>query len=123
MGKQLSEHFNSDEFRCHCCGELHPDGVPQELVDGLEEIRASDPEGPVNVMSGYRCPKHNAAVGGAKGSLHMAGKAADIHKGGTTPADVADIASDINVFADGGIGRYATFTHVDVRGHKSRWNG
>lgn len=34
---------------------------------------------PIIVTSGYRCPKLNAAVGGAKASQHMLGQAADIH--------------------------------------------
>ena len=33
---------------------------------------------PVRVNSGYRCPKHNLKVGGAVGSQHMKGEAADI---------------------------------------------
>lgn len=33
---------------------------------------------PIRVSSGYRCPKLNTAIGGAKGSQHMKGQAADI---------------------------------------------
>ena len=33
---------------------------------------------PIKVTSGYRCPRLNAAVGGASGSQHMKGEAADI---------------------------------------------
>lgn len=36
---------------------------------------------PIVVTSGYRCPALNAAVGGAKGSHHMCGMAADITTG------------------------------------------
>ena len=36
---------------------------------------------PITVNSGYRCPKLNAAVGGAKNSQHMRGEAADITAG------------------------------------------
>ena len=36
---------------------------------------------PITVNSGYRCPKLNAAVGGAKNSHHMRGEAADITAG------------------------------------------
>lgn len=38
------------------------------------------------VSSGYRCPKLNAAVGGAKNSQHIYGTAADIHTKEDTPA-------------------------------------
>lgn len=34
---------------------------------------------PIIVDSGYRCPKLNQAVGGAKTSQHLYGQAADIH--------------------------------------------
>lgn len=37
--------------------------------------------GPITVTSGYRCPELNKAVGGAAGSLHMQGRAADITVG------------------------------------------
>lgn len=33
---------------------------------------------PITVTSGYRCPTHNKNVGGAKGSQHVKGNAADI---------------------------------------------
>lgn len=34
---------------------------------------------PIHVSSGYRCPRLNKAVGGAKTSQHMTGEAADIY--------------------------------------------
>lgn len=39
---------------------------------------------PLHVNSGYRCPKLNAAVGGAATSQHTKGEAADIHTGNHT---------------------------------------
>lgn len=39
------------------------------------------------------------------------------------PANVANIAERIPAFAKGGIGRYRTFTHLDTRGTRARWNG
>jgi len=33
---------------------------------------------PITVTSGYRCPDHNRSVGGAKGSQHVKGNAADL---------------------------------------------
>ena len=44
---------------------------------------------PVNVTSGYRCPKLNQVVGGAKNSQHQNGEAADIT--GQTPKDTLDL--------------------------------
>jgi hypothetical protein len=36
---------------------------------------------PIHVRSGYRCPRLNKAVGGAKTSQHVKGEAADIYVG------------------------------------------
>jgi uncharacterized protein YcbK (DUF882 family) len=113
----LSENFNSTEFSCRCCGCLHPDGVPQELIDLLESVREHYGK-PVHINSGYRCPKHNKSVGGAIGSHHTNGTAADIWMLGVSPAVVY---YDLNQNHNGGLGKYATFTHVDVRGSHARW--
>ena len=116
----VSPHFKEAEFACNHCGKLHPDGIPQALIDALERIRQHYGV-PVNINSGYRCPTHNANVGGASNSLHMQGKAADFWMKGIDPAQVyADI--DMH-WPNGGLGKYATFTHIDVRGYHSRWTG
>lgn len=44
---------------------------------------------PINVNSCYRCPKLNAAVGGAKTSQHCIGQAADIEINGMSNYDLA----------------------------------
>ena len=68
------------------------------LAYGLEEVRALL-GAPMNISSGYRSPKLNAAVGGAKHSAHMKGLAADFiaPRFGTPAGIVAEIkASSIN---------------------------
>jgi uncharacterized protein YcbK (DUF882 family) len=40
---------------------------------------------PIVVTSGYRCPRLNSAVGGARGSQHLYGQAADIRTLEDTP--------------------------------------
>jgi hypothetical protein len=91
---KLSDHFDSDEFRCPCqgCQGIEPLVAP-ELVSNLEKLRAilnadlkpGDPEHRISVNSGCRCPAHNAREGGAKASQHLydpvtgkAGHAADV---------------------------------------------
>lgn len=50
------------------------------VLDPLREMYGK----PITVNSGYRCPKLNAAAGGAKNSQHMKGEAADITGGSKT---------------------------------------
>jgi uncharacterized protein YcbK (DUF882 family) len=67
--------FTIEEFRCRCgCGEAGMDG---EFLLHLDRARGMS-EAPFRIRSGYRCPAHNAAVGGVPGSAHTRGLAADI---------------------------------------------
>ena len=117
----LSPHFTRREFACHCgCGF---DDVDPRLIDGLETLRAALGGRPVTVNSGCRCKAHNAAQpGSSANSQHVLGKAADIVVRGVSPEIVASVAKNIAVFAEGGIGIYDTFTHVDVRMGRGRWD-
>ena len=115
----LSPHFKVREFACS-------DGadavfVAPALVEVLEKIRAHFGK-PVVIHSGYRTETKNKAVGGAAYSQHKYGTAADISIGGVSPAKVAAYAETL-LPDTGGIGIYKTFTHIDVRAAKSRWNG
>lgn len=114
---KLSEHFSSNEFTCRCgCGANQ---VSAELIKVLEDARTHFAV-PITIVSGRRCPAHNAKVGGAKSSQHLLGTAADIQVKGIQPAAVS-------AYFEGkypgryGVGRYATFTHIDVRTGPSRW--
>lgn len=74
------EYFNFSEFACRCCGRIPPsvrENV-EALVDNVLDPARRVFGGPVSVNSGYRCPKHNAEVGGVSGSQHLKGEAADI---------------------------------------------
>lgn len=108
----MSEHFSKDEFKCKCgCGGLK---VDLNLIVLLEKLRAEVGQ-PIHVSSGYRCPKHNAAVGGATNSYHMKGMAADITIPNHSPSDIARLARKLGF---GGIGTYIHggnyFCHVDT---------
>lgn len=72
--------FGEREFACKCCGQLPPamrDNIVA-LVDNVLDPAREEFGGPVTVNSGYRCPKHNLAVGGVVNSQHMKGEAADV---------------------------------------------
>jgi uncharacterized protein YcbK (DUF882 family) len=126
---KLSPHFDSQEFACKCLirGLRSTPGscqgqewVSEKLVEKLEELRAALGNKPITVTSGCRCATYNRYVGGAKGSQHVLGTAADITVKDVKPSDVAAAAEKIGF---GGVGRYSTFTHVDVRRGKARWEG
>lgn len=74
------EFFRFEEFACRCCGRIPPGvrGNIEALVDNVLDPARRVFGGPVSVNSGYRCPKHNAEVGGVSGSQHLKGEAADI---------------------------------------------
>lgn len=121
---KLSENFNSLEFDCHgsgCCSETI---INPKLVEYVQKIRDHFGKS-ITVTSGYRCPVHNKRIGGATGSRHSKGDAADIVVSGVAPREVAKYAESIGIK---GIGLYETnadghFTHVDTRDVKSFWYG
>lgn len=121
---KLSENFNSSEFDCHgsgCCSETI---INPKLVEYVQKIRDHFGKS-ITVTSGYRCPVHNKRIGGATGSRHSKGDAADIVVSGVAPREVAKYAESIGIK---GIGLYETsadghFTHVDTRNVKSFWYG
>lgn len=113
----ISPHFSKSELACKCgCGF---DQVNLALLPVLEGVRQHF-NAPVIIDCACRCPAHNKSVGGATRSQHLLGNAADIKVTGVKPDDVAAYLEQAN--HDGGVGRYNTFTHVDVRGTKARWD-
>lgn len=102
----LSANFTAAEMACHHCGQAY---VRRDLLAALETLRQVT--GPIRIVSGYRCPEHNRAVGGAKQSQHVIGAAADPLFG--RPITVAHVVA-LAVFS--GIGdKDGTVRHVDVR--------
>ena len=70
----ITKNFDYSEFECPCC---HKNMTYIYLIRKLEIAR--DHAGiPFKINSGYRCAKHNKAVGGVLNSAHLTGKAADI---------------------------------------------
>lgn len=118
----LSEHFSRNEFRCQCGSCEGHDTVDYALLEVLEALRQELRE-PVIISSAHRCRAHNEAVGGARHSQHLLGRAVDVVVGGVSPNGVAAVAEEI--FADlginGGIGIYEAFTHIDTRTERARW--
>lgn len=122
--KRLTRNFKLSEFQCRCgCGFGMNDGdLNLRLVHALQELRDIIGK-PVKVSSGCRCPARNRAVGGVRNSQHLIGNAADIKVDGLTGQDLLEVAQQIDAFYYGGIGKYTTWVHVDVRGTMARWSG
>ena len=122
--KQLSPAFKVREFRCRDGSDAIM--IDQTLVVLLQAIREHFGK-PVTITSGYRTAAHNTAVGGAKSSQHLLGRAADIQVQDTDPLGVAAYAESL-MPGWGGVGRYPVkpgrargWVHVDTRPNKSRW--
>lgn len=116
---KVSKHFRVREF-------ASKDGSDKVLIDDdlvtlLENIREAAGGKSITINSGYRSPEHNAAVGGVSNSQHVKGTAADIVVEDTDPLTVGQIAEHF-LNKKGGIGVYQTFTHVDTRTTRSRWD-
>lgn len=116
---KVSKHFPVREF-------ASKDGADKVLIDDdlvklLENIREAAGGKAVTINSGYRSPEHNAAVGGVSNSQHVKGTAADIVVADTDPLTVGQIA-EYYLNTKGGIGVYKSFTHVDTRATRSRWD-
>lgn len=117
--KQLTRNFKVREFKCQ--DGTDPVFIDLGLVDILQQVRDHFGKA-VTITSAFRTASHNKKVGGATYSQHCYGKAADIKVSGVAASAVADYVETL-MPNTGGIGRYPTFTHVDVRTTKSRWNG
>lgn len=113
-----SKYFKRKEFACKCgCGF---EAVDVELLKVLEEAR--EELGPMIINCACRCNEHNKEVGGADGSKHKLGLAADVRVVDASPEEVQEyfLSKYPNKY---GIGRYNTFTHIDVRPEgPARWD-
>ena len=121
----LSEHFTLDELN------KHKFKMPDEVLDNLKmlavqlEIVRAHFNAPVTINSGYRNIEYNRNIGSKDTSQHVKGTAADIVVKGVSPDEVADALEfliNTGMLKEGGVGRYNTFTHYDIRGTRARWN-
>ena len=113
---KITEHFDSTEFACPCCGR---DDINKELVERLERLFAAIGADKIIISSGIRCPDYSVSVGGYRNDTHTLGGAADlvVYKDGKPMSSfaVAAIAEDLGLF--NGIGVIDdSYIHLDIRG-------
>lgn len=123
---KLTKNFSRQEFDCKD-GTIVPAKYllnVKEVADNLQALR-DYLEVPVSITgSGYRTPKHNKKVGGAKFSQHLTASGADINAQGYEPKQLAEVIELLILkgkMKQGGIGVYPNFVHYDIRGTKARW--
>lgn len=111
-----NEYFKKSEFACKDCGAIV--AMSNDLIGVLTDIRVAVGK-PVIIDSGYRCPEHNAAVGGQKNSQHLLAKAADFKIEGYSGRQLQALATTYSKNRIGGLGRsdHANYLHIDTREH------
>ena len=98
------------------------------LAAAFEDIRLRY-GGPIAISSGYRPEAYNRAIGGARFSQHVQGRALDLRP---VQGNVGSLRALLDACEDSraagmfrGLGRYVTFVHIDVRpGNRNfTWGG
>ncbi len=109
------KYFKLEEFACHDCGAT---GMQQNFLDQLELAREIA-NVPFVITSGYRCDRHNQAVGSTS-TNHVRGVAADIQaKDGPTRGRILRGLYQAG-FKRIGVGK--NFIHCDTnKGPESCW--
>ncbi|WP_319533440.1 D-Ala-D-Ala carboxypeptidase family metallohydrolase [uncultured Cohaesibacter sp.] len=93
-----------------------------KTVEQLEWLRKDIGE-PIRILSCYRSPAYNAAIGGAPASEHMDFTALDFVAASRHPQYCYDRLKwrRSNGAFSGGLGLYDTFVHIDTRGKDVDW--
>jgi peptidase M15-like protein len=156
---RLSPHFTLEQFLCKEDTTrdfpkyvLFKERLPLKLEAILERVNAMGFEvDTLHVMSAFRTPYYNRAIGDVEFSAHQWGSAADVYVDPGKSGRMADLNGDGRIDIQdskrlydeveqmlavkeltpfqGGMGFYPAtsthppFVHVDVRGTKARWHG
>lgn len=89
------------------------------MAEKMEKVRRLFDNRSIVVTSWYRDPTTNRNIGGARNSTHMLGYAVDFNVDGFNPKQVQQ---KLENYWNGGMGYGRTFTHLDCRNYKARWN-
>lgn len=101
--------FSPEEIACRGTGRLL---VDEDALDRLQDLRRRLGK-PVIILSAYRSPAHNKAIGGERNSQHILGRAFDVSMANHQPHRF-EVAARAAGFT--GIGTYPGkgFMHVDT---------
>lgn len=140
---QLTEHFNSSEFRCKPDAKhdaQHEYKIDDDLVQNLEKLFTVIPQlfginvSKICITSGYRCYTHDVAVKGSGNGPHTGGWAADfiVYDENGAPISskmVCCAAQEIGFRGIANITSAYIYTHCDMKDRKNsngqsyRWFG
>lgn len=118
---QLSKHFTlsemtrSDYALRNGLDNTPPPELRANLVRGCRDVLdvIEDKLGkPLIVHSGYRSPKVNAGIGGAKNSQHMTCEACDFTVKGVSVAELFEIVRGLGVPFDQIIEEFGSWVHI-----------
>ena len=116
MQGDLTANFSRWEFACKgkkCCNGSAP--VDSRALRGLQTYR-NIIDSITNVVSGFRCKKHNSETpGAAADSTHCKAEGFDIETPGKTIDEMYEVLKSVYVFVDGCIILHDTYIHVDAR--------
>ena len=129
-------HFRANEFTSYFAAQRKgvgnsrpPARLWKNIVPTLrvvDELRGSFGK-PCRILSSYRSPDYNRAVGGVALSQHLEFRALDIAIDGISPKQVYDRLVDWRKAGrfTGGLGLYSSagFVHIDTRATNATWRG
>ena len=115
------KYFKLEEFKCDCGGRYctgYPDVMDKTLLKKMDTI-IRPKYGTTYVLSGVRCKKRNAEVGGVSNSRHLIGKAVDFQcaesrKGASNRNEIIKFCSKNFRYSYGNTAGMGASIHVDV---------
>ena len=108
--------FSPAEIACRGTGAIR---IHADALDKLQALRDRLSK-PLIVISGYRSPEHNRAVGGAARSKHMEGTAFDVAMTNHDPVAFEAAARELGFLGFGFYPR-SGFMHIDL-GPARQWS-
>lgn len=129
MYHRLSEHFTQEELTfSQEATRRGIDNTPSsDILENLKttatnlEIVRDILDNPMNISSGYRCIELNTAIGGARNSQHVDGKAVDFTCPDTgTPRQLVSILSKSGIDFDQLILEFDSWVHISFNPPNNR---